>query len=122
MDNIDYNDPKVLDSIGTGKDGWRVPAGKRGNEELHEGAAAAESGGYHCRYFAISSGTDGFYPAAISRVKTIRNPLRMTARSLEPILAPTYGCIVYQEQVMQIVRELGGYTLGRSDLVQPCHE
>ena len=37
---------------------------------------------------------------------------------LEPILASTYGCIVYQEQVMQIVRDLGGYTLGRSDLVR----
>ena len=37
---------------------------------------------------------------------------------LEPILKPTYGCIVYQEQVMQIVRDLGGYTLGRSDLVR----
>ncbi|MDR0219953.1 MAG: DNA polymerase III subunit alpha, partial [Lachnospiraceae bacterium] len=31
---------------------------------------------------------------------------------------PTYGCIVYQEQVMQIVRDLGGYTLGRSDLMR----
>ena len=37
---------------------------------------------------------------------------------LEPILSATYGCIVYQEQVMQIVRSLGGYTLGRSDLVR----
>lgn len=37
---------------------------------------------------------------------------------LEPILKPTYGCIVYQEQVMQIVRDLAGYTLGRSDLVR----
>ena len=37
---------------------------------------------------------------------------------LESILAPTYGCIVYQEQVMQIVRDLGGYTMGRSDLVR----
>ena len=37
---------------------------------------------------------------------------------LEPILKPTYGCIVYQEQVMQIVRDLGGYSLGRSDLVR----
>ena len=37
---------------------------------------------------------------------------------LEPILSPTYGCIVYQEQVMQIVRDLAGYTLGRSDLVR----
>lgn len=37
---------------------------------------------------------------------------------LEEILKPTYGCIVYQEQVMQIVRDLAGYTLGRSDLVR----
>lgn len=37
---------------------------------------------------------------------------------LEPILAPTYGCIVYQEQVMQIVRDLAGYSYGRSDLVR----
>ena len=37
---------------------------------------------------------------------------------LQPILQPTYGCIVYQEQVMQIVRNLGGYSLGRADLVR----
>ena len=42
----------------------------------------------------------------------------MRCPQLEPILAPTYGCIVYQEQVMQIVRDLGGYTMGRSDLVR----
>ncbi|MCK5767282.1 MAG: DNA polymerase III subunit alpha, partial [Candidatus Atribacteria bacterium] len=39
-------------------------------------------------------------------------------KELEPILKPTYGVIVYQEQVMQIVRELAGYTYGRSDLVR----
>ena len=38
--------------------------------------------------------------------------------ALEKILSPTYGCIVYQEQVMQIVMELAGYSLGRSDLVR----
>lgn len=38
--------------------------------------------------------------------------------SLEPILKVTYGCLVYQEQVMQVVRELGGYSYGRSDLVR----
>ena len=41
-----------------------------------------------------------------------------TCPQLEHILKPTYGCIVYQEQVMQIVRDLAGYTLGRSDLVR----
>lgn len=38
--------------------------------------------------------------------------------SLEPILNVTYGCIVYQEQVMQIVQQIGGYSLGRADLVR----
>ncbi len=37
---------------------------------------------------------------------------------LKPILGVTYGCMVYQEQVMQIVRDLAGYSMGRSDLVR----
>ncbi|MDR2166701.1 MAG: DNA polymerase III subunit alpha [Clostridiales bacterium] len=41
-----------------------------------------------------------------------------THPALEPILRETYGCIVYQEQVMQIVRELAGYSLGRADLIR----
>ena len=47
-----------------------------------------------------------------------RTSITYTCPQLEPILKPTYGCIVYQEQVMQIVRDLAGYTLGRSDLVR----
>ena len=38
--------------------------------------------------------------------------------ALESILEETYGCIVYQEQVMEIVRKIGGYSLGRADLVR----
>ncbi len=44
--------------------------------------------------------------------------IRYITPQLEPILAVTHGCIVYQEQVMQIVRDLAGYSLGRSDLVR----
>ncbi len=53
-------------------------------------------------------------------IKGKNNPGSITydCPQLETILSPTYGCIVYQEQVMQIVRELGGYTMGRSDLVR----
>jgi DNA polymerase-3 subunit alpha len=50
--------------------------------------------------------------------KNNHNAVEYACPQLEPILKPTYGCIVYQEQVMQIVRDLGGYTLGRSDLVR----
>ncbi len=50
--------------------------------------------------------------------KRSRDSVKYTHPRLEPILKPTYGCIVYQEQVMQIVRELAGYSLGRSDMVR----
>lgn len=50
--------------------------------------------------------------------KNDKNNIVYDCPELEPILAPTYGCIVYQEQVMQIVRELAGYSYGRSDLVR----
>ena len=50
--------------------------------------------------------------------KQNQDSIQYTCPELEEILAPTYGCIVYQEQVMQIVMRLAGYTLGRSDLVR----
>ena len=48
------------------------------------------------------------------------NPEKVTYKHplLEPILNVTYGCIVYQEQVMQIFRSLAGYSLGRADIVR----
>ena len=53
-------------------------------------------------------------------IENKRNTDKITylTKELEPILKVTYGCLVYQEQVMQIVRDLGGYSLGRSDLVR----
>ncbi|MBO5143414.1 MAG: DNA polymerase III subunit alpha [Clostridia bacterium] len=53
-------------------------------------------------------------------VKSKMNPgfVEYTHPALEPILNVTYGCMVYQEQVMQIVRDIGGYSLGRADLVR----
>ena len=59
---IDYNDKKVLASIGTGQNGRRVPAGKCRNEELHEGTEAPEPGGCDRGNFPVSSGSHGFYP------------------------------------------------------------
>ncbi len=53
-------------------------------------------------------------------IESKNNPAKVTYHHplLENILNVTYGCMVYQEQVMQIVRELGGYSMGRSDLVR----
>lgn len=53
-------------------------------------------------------------------IKNKRNPENIVYETpeLKPILSVTYGCMVYQEQVMQIVRDLAGYSMGRSDLVR----
>ncbi len=58
-----------------------------------------------------------FIPAYIKGKKNA-SAIKYDCEELVPILEPTYGCIVYQEQVMQIVRDLAGYTLGRSDLMR----
>ena len=59
-----------------------------------------------------------FIPRYLERGKNNPEKITYECPQLKPILEPTYGCIVYQEQVMQIVRDLAGYTLGRSDLVR----
>ena len=117
MGNIDYNDPKVLDFIGTGKtDGvFQLESGGMKNfmKELRPQSLEDIIAGISL----YRPGPMDFIPRYI---KGKNNPESITYETplLEPILSPTYGCIVYQEQVMQIVRDLAGYTLGRSDLLR----
>lgn len=72
----------------------------------------------------IVAGISLYRPGPMASIPTYienkKNPkgVEYLHKSLEPILSVTYGCLVYQEQVMQIVRDLAGYTYGRSDLVR----
>ena len=117
IDNIDYNDPAVLASIGTGRtDGvFQLESGGMKNFMKELKPQSLED---------IIAGISLYRPGPMDfipkYIKGKNNPDSITydCPQLEPILEPTYGCIVYQEQVMQIVRELGGYTMGRSDLVR----
>ncbi len=117
MSSIDYNDKKVLDFIGTGKtDGvFQLESGgmKSFMRELKPQSLEDIIAGISL----YRPGPMDFIPKYI-KGKNNADEVTYSTPYLEPILAPTYGCIVYQEQVMQIVRELGGYTLGRSDLVR----
>lgn len=114
---IDYNDKKVLDFIGTGKTEGVFQlesAGMRNfMKELKPGSLEDIIAGISL----YRPGPMDFIPKYIAG-KGDEKAVTYLCPELEPILAPTYGCIVYQEQVMQIVRDLGGYTLGRSDLVR----
>ncbi len=117
IDAIDYNDQAVLASIGTGRtDGvFQLESGgmKSFMKELKPRSLEDVIAGISL----YRPGPMDFIPKYI---KGKNNPESVTydCPQLEPILAPTYGCIVYQEQVMQIVQDLGGYTMGRSDLVR----
>ena len=117
MEEIDYDDKEVFDYIGTGRtDGvFQLESGGMKNFMKELKPKSMED---------IIAGISLYRPGPMDfipqYIKGKNNPERITYEcpQLEPILKPTYGCIVYQEQVMQIVRDLGGYTLGRSDLVR----
>ena len=117
LDHIDFNDKKVMESIGTGKDdgGFQLESGgmKSFMKELKPESLEDIIAGISL----YRPGPMDFIPKYL-KGKNDPAAITYTCPQLEHILKPTYGCIVYQEQVMQIVRDLAGYTLGRSDLVR----
>lgn len=117
MERLNYNDPAVLKYIGTGKTEGIFQLESSGMKsfmkELRPGSLEDIIAGISL----YRPGPMDFIPKYL-RGKNDAQSVTYSCPQLEPILEPTHGCIVYQEQVMQIVRDLGGYTLGRSDLVR----
>ncbi|MCR5800498.1 MAG: DNA polymerase III subunit alpha [Lachnospiraceae bacterium] len=117
VDKLDYSDPKVLEYIGTGKT---------------EGVFQLESGGMKSfmkelrpkAFEDIIAGISLYRPGPMDFIpqyikgKNTTGRIAYPCEELEPILNGTYGCIVYQEQVMQIVRDLAGYTMGQADNIR----
>lgn len=114
---IDYNDKKVLDSIGTGKTEGVFQLESAGMKSFMKELKPQSLEDVIAGISLYRPGPMEFIPAYITG-KNNPESISYDCPQLEPILSPTYGCIVYQEQVMQIVRDLAGYTLGRSDLVR----
>ena len=117
LEHIDYDDKKVMDSLGTGK---------------NEGVFQLESAG-------ITNVVTGLRPQSIEDITAVvalyrpgpmqsipryiecrHHPEKVTYKHplLEPILSVTYGCMIYQEQVMQVFQSLAGYSLGKADMVR----
>ena len=117
MQKIDYNDKKVLDSLGTGHSEGVFQLESAGMKNFMKELKPQSLEDVIAGISLYRPGPMDFIPQYI-RGKNRPDTIRYDCPQMEPILKPTYGCIVYQEQVMQIVRELGGYTLGRSDLVR----
>ncbi|HBJ2603712.1 TPA: DNA polymerase III subunit alpha [Clostridium botulinum] len=117
LDNIDFEDKEVYKMIGQGKTVGVFQLESAGMtsfmKELKPDSLED-----------IIAGISLYRPGPMAEIPRYiankNNPLNIEYQTekLEPILSVTYNCIVYQEQVMQIVRDLAGYSMGRSDLVR----
>lgn len=117
MEKIDYNDKEVLASIGTGKCDGIFQLESSGMKSFMKELKPENLEDVIAGISLYRPGPMDFIPRYL-KGKNDKDSITYECPQLESILGPTYGCIVYQEQVMQIVRELAGYTMGRSDLVR----
>ena len=117
LDHIDFNDKRVMESIGTGKDDGVFQLESGGMKSFMKELKPESLEDIIAGISLYRPGPMDFIPKYL-KGKNDPAAITYTCPQLEHILNPTYGCIVYQEQVMQIVRDLAGYTLGRSDLVR----
>ena len=117
IDHIDFDDKAVLDSLGTGKTDGVFQLESTGMKNFMKELKPQSLEDIIAGISLYRPGPMDFIPQYI-RGKNHPETITYDCPQLESILKPTYGCIVYQEQVMQIVQELAGYTLGRSDLVR----
>lgn len=117
IDHIDFEDKAVLDSLGTGHTEGVFQLESAGMKNFMKELKPQSLEDIIAGISLYRPGPMDFIPAYI-RGKNNPESIVYDCPQLEPILKPTYGCIVYQEQVMQIVRDLAGYTMGRSDMVR----
>ena len=117
IDRISFDDKRVLESLGTGRTEGVFQLESAGMRNFMKELKPQNLEDIIAGIALYRPGPMDFIPSYI-RGKNSAGQIVYDCPQLEPILSPTYGCIVYQEQVMQIVRDLAGYTLGRSDLVR----
>lgn len=117
IQGIDYDDKDVLASIGTGKTDGIFQLESGGMKSFMKDLKPESLEDIIAGIALYRPGPMDFIPQYI-KGKNHTGAIRYDCPQLEPILSETYGCIVYQEQVMQIVRDLAGYSLGRSDLLR----
>ena len=117
LNKIDYSDKKVLDYIGTGNTEGIFQLESGGMKNFMKELKPQSLEDIIAGISLYRPGPMDFIPKYIQG-KNNADSVTYDCPQLEAILEPTYGCIVYQEQVMQIVRDLAGFTLGRSDLLR----
>lgn len=117
MERIDYNDKNVLDFIGTGNTDGVFQLESDGMKSFMRELKPQSLEDVIAGISLYRPGPMDFIPKYIKGKNNSAN-VEYECPQLEHILKPTYGCIVYQEQVMQIVRDLGGYSMGQADNIR----
>jgi len=117
MDEIDYNDQAVMDMISAGKCEGVFQLESTGMKNFMKELKPHSIEDVIAGISLYRPGPMDFIPDYI-KGKNSGEEIIYDCPQLEPILAPTYGCIVYQEQVMQIVQQLAGYSLGGADEIR----
>ena len=117
IDHIDFNDKGTLDFIGTGKTEGVFQLESAGMQSFMKELSPQSFEDIVAGISLYRPGPMDFIP---NYIKGKNNPKEISyvTPELESILEPTYGCIVYQEQVMQIVQKLAGYTMGQADNIR----
>ncbi len=115
--DIDYGDPEVYEMISAGHTEGVFQLESAGMKNFMKELKPQNMEDIIAGISLYRPGPMDFIPKYI-KGKNDQGHITYDCPELEPILSPTYGCIVYQEQVMQIVRDLAGYSYGRSDLVR----
>ena len=117
MMDIDFDDKGVYEMIGTGHTEGVFQLESAGMKQFMKELKPQNLEDVIAGISLYRPGPMDYIPQYIAG-KNNQDSVTYDCPQLEPILEPTYGCIVYQEQVMQIVRNLAGYSFGRSDLVR----
>ena len=117
IDHIDLNDKAVLDFIGTGKTEGVFQLESSGMQNFMKELKPQDFEDIIAGISLYRPGPMDFIPDYI-KGKNNKEEITYVTPELESILEPTYGCIVYQEQVMQIVQKLAGYTMGQADNIR----
>ena len=117
LNKIDYSDKNVLHYIGTGNTEGIFQLESSGMKSFMKELKPESLEDIIAGISLYRPGPMDFIPKYIEG-KNNADSVTYDCPQLESILEPTYGCIVYQEQVMQIVRDLAGFSLGRSDLLR----
>ena len=117
LNEIDYNDINVLEMIGAGKTEGVFQLESAGMKSFMRELRPQTLEDIIAGIALYRPGPMDFIPKYIAG-KNSGKEIVYDCPQLKPILEPTYGCIVYQEQVMQIVRDLAGYSLGGADILR----